>query len=632
MPVPRALAVNPANTEQAMVLWSDGRVVPKGPGTPDPHFNANWDRGSWINIGRDLIVTDWTTPSGYVMAGWGSIQAFGAATIANAAGIKAPDYKIRNDFWCRLVMDPGGSGAGYQCSNTGLIHDFGGAPAVTSYPASVLPGGLAGFGFNAVRGFALDWATKKYIILDAYGHLHVGGGLAAITSYTYPTKKYNTTDLSHGGTSHRVLRDTARAIQVVDWGSTPKGYVLDMHGGITSFGGALTPAKKPYWVGDYGRDLIIDSYPTAFQYSVLDLLGRVHLVTADTPPVVTVTSPTNGSTVTGTTRPLISWSIADTQSDPQAKATVRLFTATQYGIGGFNPATSPCTFEAEFSEELTRTVEVSNDLTNGSYRAYVMVEESLGLASSWAYTQFALTVTRPTAPTMTLTPNPSDTLVGGNPPHIGIAIVVTGLDYSAYNIEGQIAESSTGPWTTIDRLVTDGTWSLISGTSSATFTDDEIPLGTTRWYRFRYNDEVPGSYIAGAWSTAASSSVSDSGYWLSAPDLKDVNGWGTYAKASIASFDETVGRRMGTFRPLGTDNSVVVQDTGSWTEFSVEFTTTAVTEEAMKTILDQRRVLLRMPDGTTRYAVVNGSYSYEMEQAKPFLHHISAAFVTVAGD
>jgi hypothetical protein len=107
-------------------------------------------------------------------------------------------------------------------------------------------------------------------------------------------------------------------------------------------------------------------------------------------------------------------------------ADFRVFTAAQYGIGGFNPATSPCTFESLVgtiassvgSTPLDLTA-VSGPLGNGTYRVYARTwaynrygasarfsprdSGDYAQSSAWDFNQFTVTVTPPEAPVVTAT-------------------------------------------------------------------------------------------------------------------------------------------------------------------------------------------------------------------------------------
>lgn len=125
-------------------------------------------------------------------------------------------------------------------------------------------------------------------------------------------------------------------------------------------------------------------------------------VTADTPATVTVTAP--AGTVTTTSRPTVTWSLSDPEGNPQQTYRVKIFTAAQYGIGGFDPATSPNTWDSgETTSVLDRARQVGIELTDDTtYRAYVQVKTG-NQYSLWVYSGFTLDLTPPSAPTIART-------------------------------------------------------------------------------------------------------------------------------------------------------------------------------------------------------------------------------------
>lgn len=124
-------------------------------------------------------------------------------------------------------------------------------------------------------------------------------------------------------------------------------------------------------------------------------------------PVATVTAPTEGSSVTDTTRPTITWTYADPEADAQERYIVKIFSAAQYGDPGFNPSTSTPTWTSGEVLSTATSKVVPIDLVNGTtYRAYVRVADagSNGRYSLWDNNTFTINVTPPPAPALVLTP------------------------------------------------------------------------------------------------------------------------------------------------------------------------------------------------------------------------------------
>lgn len=206
-------------------------------------------------------------------------------------------------------------------------------------------------------------------------------------------------------------------------------------------------------------------------------------VTGNSAPVLTVDAPSG--TVTDTSTPVVEWSESDVESDPQQTYEVRVFTAAQYGIGGFNPATSPATWDTdgEVASVVARDRQVGDGgdpdgatLVDGvSYRAYVRVKAG-GIYSEWGYSAFTLDLTAPSAPTVSVVQGENP--VSGSP---RVEVTVTGthdpLDFPDVTYLVETSDNAGGNWETLaSGLVPDG------GLEALTF-DYEAPPGSLRLYR-----------------------------------------------------------------------------------------------------------------------------------------------------
>lgn len=112
---------------------------------------------------------------------------------------------------------------------------------------------------------------------------------------------------------------------------------------------------------------------------------------------------------TTTTRPDVSWTYADSDGDPQTRYQVKVFSAAQYGAGGFSADKSAATWDSGqlFGDDDTVTVGV--DLVSGTtYRAYVRTAQDWSGPegdlwwSAWANSSATtVVVSPPPAPTLT---------------------------------------------------------------------------------------------------------------------------------------------------------------------------------------------------------------------------------------
>lgn len=126
-------------------------------------------------------------------------------------------------------------------------------------------------------------------------------------------------------------------------------------------------------------------------------------------PVVSAVTITGATT---TTTPDVGWTYTTTDdSGGQTRYQVKVFTAAQYGIAGFDPATSPNTWDSGVLSGAVTTVTVGTNLLNGTtYKAYVRAARDWpGPAGPLWYSAWtasgatAITLTPPPAPTVTVT-------------------------------------------------------------------------------------------------------------------------------------------------------------------------------------------------------------------------------------
>jgi len=121
-------------------------------------------------------------------------------------------------------------------------------------------------------------------------------------------------------------------------------------------------------------------------------------------------------TVTGqtsTTRPTVSWT-PTLDVDLQSRLQVRVFSAAQYGAGGFSPATSGSTWDSGVLLSTATSVVVGADLVNGTtYKAYVAVAQdwtgtpdaqwwSDWSAAGAVSSAFTISLTPPAAPSLSV--------------------------------------------------------------------------------------------------------------------------------------------------------------------------------------------------------------------------------------
>lgn len=159
-------------------------------------------------------------------------------------------------------------------------------------------------------------------------------------------------------------------------------------------------------------------------------------------PTVTVTTPTEGSTVQDQTRPVGGFSYADTEGDAMTAYRFKVFSAAQYGAGGFDPETSTATYDSGWVSSSTNPVTASPgvDLSNGSYRYYFKARQggpwSTPFESAWDYNQFTLSVAPPLAPVVSVTADDTNRR---------LILTIQGVD-NLLSLDDSTFEGSVGGW------------------------------------------------------------------------------------------------------------------------------------------------------------------------------------------
>lgn len=122
------------------------------------------------------------------------------------------------------------------------------------------------------------------------------------------------------------------------------------------------------------------------------------------PPEITVTGPVEGSTIT-TGQPVYTWTHTDPENDPQEAYRLKVFTAAQYGVSGFDPESSTAAFDSGKVFSSISSAQSSLNLANvTTYRAYVRMWQpnvsGQEQFSGWDYNQFTTDYPAPITPTI----------------------------------------------------------------------------------------------------------------------------------------------------------------------------------------------------------------------------------------
>lgn len=348
-------------------------------------------------------------------------------------------------------------------------------------------------------------------------------------------------------------------------------------------------------------------------------------VDTTTQPTVSVTAPTG--TVTTTATPEVQWTYTDPDAtDPQAFYEVRVFTAAQYGVGGFDPATSPATWETGQVSSAEPGVIIESLLLSATYRAYVRVAKSVNgqpFWSTWQFSQFTLNLTPPPTVTVSAAWSASEgkatlSLQGGAP----------GGSYTSQYFEVQRSDDAGVTWS----LIRGGSNITPSGSHAATVLDYEAPRGVTVRYRARSVGVLGENRIPSAWSASIPQVLvtNDGTWWLKAVTAPALNVGSLRVVGSLAV---AVEEPNSVFRPIGADRPIVVSGVIGGQDGSLEIVTKGETEwsDVEAILLHQGVLLLQDPTGRQKYIRVTSRAWDEAYSAGRIVRTASVDFVEVDG-
>lgn len=317
------LVVNPADTDQRYVLWSNGRIQPLGSALPVPQTEAVFGSSIAPNAPTfytaaplepaiALQITDWAFPSGYVLDIFGGVYEFGAA--AAIPGTPPPNYFFTNPYFGFVYdfeMSPSQDGLGYFLQLNGDVIAFGtGIPAITHTNFLAPP-------FYALQ-LEMDWASKRYWVMDNYGRVFgLNGGNDVPVGVNAPLTQF--------------FDGAGQGFRLYDKSADPVGWMVDRYGFVNSLGGAADATGFQHLQVRIFTDVDIIDDGTGLnpqRLAQLNEQGQVFEWITSTAPVVTVLKPLDPTT--DTTRPRVEIGYADAENDALTLAEVRVITDAVY--------------------------------------------------------------------------------------------------------------------------------------------------------------------------------------------------------------------------------------------------------------------------------------------------------------
>lgn len=574
------IKTNPSNPLQGYMLSTFGTITAFGGAPPPPAtgdaqhlLDQNLGAYSWTGglvptfprtiLGpvRAFEVVDWVTPSGYTMLWNGEVYPWGPNAQMPVGQVSDEVGYVNDAGWHDLVMNPAGNGQGYVLHFDGSMVAIGGAPNI---PTTFITTPGQAPGSNYARRFEMQWSSKKYIIQTSWGQFFSMNGAPVITAVKYvPDATHDAAGLISGSINfpnNELFFD----FKIYDW-ATGKGWSLDRNGIIRALNAAQSFPYDNIIKSDALKWMamtIIQSSSPAKIYCLSDIGERI-LVAVSSAPTAPVTGPAPASTVTVTTRPGISWAYNSTSGEGQRSAHVRVFSSAQYGIGGFDPATSPASWETTLVSSSISSVDPNIDFGNGTWRAYVQVISTSGLASAWAFSQWTQNVTPINTPVLTAaaTGRLED----------GVTLAASILSPGAAVVGFQYQDADLAVWRWVrggDAIVPVGGGS----TKIASVVDIEARSGVVRSYRaVAYTGAV--SITASFYSNVVTATIAEVGWVLSGMS----SGLQRRVKV-VPPFEYKRTQIGGVFYPVSTGTEVakpiVISDgTPRTAEFTVTFRT-----------------------------------------------------------
>lgn len=192
------------------------------------------------------------------------------------------------------------------------------------------------------------------------------------------------------------------------WVTEAQAAAQEQQGWYLLFASFSTSAAQP--------KATITSYPVpnnAFttQWDIYDIWFEIE---GNDWPTATVTAPT-GTIYPGVSGPKVTFTYSDlaAESDPMLQYQIKIFSAAQYGAGGFSPDTSASTWDSGIVQQYAAagsslSIQTTANLVSGTtYKAYVLVWQTVDSrvsSSGWAIgPTFVESILAPAQPTLTAT-------------------------------------------------------------------------------------------------------------------------------------------------------------------------------------------------------------------------------------
>jgi len=392
---------------------------------------------------------------------------------------------------------------------------------------------------------------------------------------------------------------------------------------ITTFVGAWQTAAPNG--EDWSQSTIDGLRAKITEYNDTGVLGSIYELYIDidisAQPTVTVSAPTG--TITNTTAPDVTWAYSDSDNETQAYYEIKVFSSAQYGAGGFNALTSTSTWESGEIASSDSTAVIGELLLSGTYRAYVRVAKAVNGSPFWsafAYSQFTISVTPPTVPT----------LAAAWDSNLGKAtLTVTGASLSGTYVSQYFDVHRSDDDGVIYEGVRNGENLTPNGSYVATAVDYEAPRGGVSYYRARaVGVDSSSNEFPSAWSTVQQVLITnDETWWFKVIEDPTLN---LGSVRVLAELDTNIEEPNTIFRPLGATRPIVVAGPlqGEDGIYSIKTVNETEWDDFYPIMTHQGTILVQDPLENQKYIrVVARTWAAESKQDGAVYRDIELAYV-----
>lgn len=338
-------------------------------------------------------------------------------------------------------------------------------------------------------------------------------------------------------------------------------------------------------------------------------------------PSVTVSAPSG--TITNSAAPDVTWTFTDADGETQSFYQVKVFSAAQYGEGGFSALTSTAIYNSGEIGSTDNASIVGELLNVGTYRVYVRTAKAVNGQPFWAdyaFSQFVISFTPPSVPTMLVAwsdalGKASFTLTGTSP---------TGYTSQYFDVHRSDDDG------VIYSEIRNGERIIPNASHIGTVVDYEAPRGTVAYYRCRsVGVDASSNEFPSAWGTVQQVLVTnDETWWFKVIEESEYNLGGVRV---LADLDVTIEEPNTVFRPLGATRPIVVAGPlqGEDGIYNVKTISESEWDNFYGVLTHQGTLLVQDPLGNQKYVRITDR-TWVAETVSGVIHrNIEAAYVEV---